>query len=95
MTFECAVFRRVHVTQSVVEWLSGDYEVEPGHGANRSEYLYKHNITTYLIKYKQSRMKVLFNVVVVIIIIIITIIILFRHMIKASNCTCINIKNIV
>ena len=79
------------MTQSVVEWLSGDYEVEPGHGANRSEYLYKHNITTYLIKDKQSRMKVLFNVIIIII--IITIIILFRHMIKASNCTCINIKN--
>jgi len=46
------------VTQAVVEWLSGDYEVEPGHGANRSEYLYKHNVTTYLITDNQSRMKV-------------------------------------
>jgi len=42
----------------VVEWLGGDYEVEIGHGANRSEYLYKHNITTYLITDNQPRMKV-------------------------------------
>ena len=49
----------MHVTQSVVEWLCGDYEVEVGHGANRSEYLYKHNITTYLIKDNQPRMKVI------------------------------------
>jgi len=52
------VMRRVHVTDSVVEWLAGDYDVEPGHGANRSEYLYKHNVTTYLIKDNQPRMKV-------------------------------------
>ena len=51
-------YRRVHVTQSVVDWLGGDYDVETGHGANRSEYLYKHNITTYLIKDNQPRMKV-------------------------------------
>jgi len=51
--------RRVHVTQSVVEWLGHDYDVEPGHGANRSEYLYKHNITTYLVKDNQLRMKVI------------------------------------
>jgi len=51
--------RRVHVTDAVVEWLAGDYDVEPGHGANRSEYLYKHNITTYLIKDNQPRMKVI------------------------------------
>ena len=46
------------MTEAVVEWLSGDYDVEPGHGANRSEYLYKHNVTTYLIKDNQPRMKV-------------------------------------
>ena len=46
------------MTAAVVDWLCGDYEVEPGHGANRSEYLYKHNVTTYLVKDNQPRMKV-------------------------------------
>lgn len=43
-------FRRIHVTEETLKYLSGDYEVEPGNGGERNSYLRDHAIKTYLIK---------------------------------------------
>uniref|UniRef100_A0A4W5KIX4 Adenylate cyclase type 5 n=1 Tax=Hucho hucho TaxID=62062 RepID=A0A4W5KIX4_9TELE len=40
---------RIHITKATLNYLSGDYEVEPGSGGERNVYLKKHNIETYLI----------------------------------------------
>ena len=40
---------RVHVSESTLKSLGGTYEVEPGHGDERDEYLKDHNVKTYLI----------------------------------------------
>uniref|UniRef100_A0A8C7F5D6 Adenylate cyclase type 5 n=1 Tax=Oncorhynchus kisutch TaxID=8019 RepID=A0A8C7F5D6_ONCKI len=40
---------RIHITKATLNYLSGDYEVEPGSGGARNVYLKKHNIETYLI----------------------------------------------
>ncbi|XP_064090034.1 adenylate cyclase type 8-like isoform X5 [Macrobrachium nipponense] len=41
---------RVHVSKATVDCLNGVYEVEPGHGATRDQYLKDHAVETYLIK---------------------------------------------
>ncbi|XP_063224763.1 adenylate cyclase type 6 [Bacillus rossius redtenbacheri] len=40
---------RVHITKETLQYLDGDYEVEPGNGGERNTYLRDHNIETYLI----------------------------------------------
>ncbi|XP_065365960.1 Ca(2+)/calmodulin-responsive adenylate cyclase isoform X2 [Calliphora vicina] len=40
---------RVHVTRSTLDALSGEYEVEAGHGDQRSSYLRDHGVDTYFI----------------------------------------------
>lgn len=42
-------FRRIHITKATLNYLNGDYDVEPGAGGERNAYLKKHNIETYLI----------------------------------------------
>lgn len=41
--------RRVHISRATLDCLGGMYETEVGHGQERSEFLRKHNIDTYLI----------------------------------------------
>ncbi|XP_071978192.1 adenylate cyclase type 5 isoform X5 [Engystomops pustulosus] len=40
---------RIHITKATLNYLNGDYEVEPGTGGERNPYLKKHNIETFLI----------------------------------------------
>ncbi|XP_055070883.1 adenylate cyclase type 5 [Misgurnus anguillicaudatus] len=40
---------RIHITKATLNYLNGDYDVEPGLGGERNIYLKKHNIETYLI----------------------------------------------
>ncbi|XP_067097719.1 adenylate cyclase type 3-like [Osmerus mordax] len=40
---------RVHISQSTMECLSGEFELEEGNGGERCEYLLERGITTYLI----------------------------------------------
>uniref|UniRef100_A0A4W6EKB5 Adenylate cyclase type 5 n=1 Tax=Lates calcarifer TaxID=8187 RepID=A0A4W6EKB5_LATCA len=40
---------RIHITKATLNYLNGDYDVEPGAGGERNAYLKKHNIETYLI----------------------------------------------
>ncbi|XP_029813950.1 adenylate cyclase type 6, partial [Manacus vitellinus] len=41
--------KRIHITWATLQYLNGDYEVEPGHGGERNAYLKEHNIETFLI----------------------------------------------
>lgn len=54
----CNNCRRVHITQSTLDYLGGEYEVEAGHGATRNQYLRDNNITTYFIVPPARRRKV-------------------------------------
>ncbi|KAM6986299.1 adenylate cyclase type 5 [Aplochiton taeniatus] len=40
---------RIHITKATLNYLNGDYDVEPGAGEERNVYLKKHSIETYLI----------------------------------------------
>ncbi|TRY84853.1 hypothetical protein DNTS_002290 [Danionella cerebrum] len=40
---------RIHITKATLNYLNGDYDVEPGFGGERNVHLKKHNIETYLI----------------------------------------------
>ncbi|XP_019910557.1 adenylate cyclase type 5 isoform X1 [Esox lucius] len=40
---------RIHITKATLNYLNGDYDVEPGSGGERNAYLKKNNIETYLI----------------------------------------------
>lgn len=42
-------FRRIHITKATLNYLNGDYDVEPGAGGERNAYLKRNNIETYLI----------------------------------------------
>lgn len=42
--------RQVHISQATLDCLDGIYETEKGNGQERSEFLRKHNIETYLIR---------------------------------------------
>ncbi|XP_049823997.1 Ca(2+)/calmodulin-responsive adenylate cyclase-like isoform X2 [Aethina tumida] len=53
---------RVHITQATLDYLGGEYEVEPGNGASRNQYLRDHCVTTYFIVPPARRRKpLLFN----------------------------------
>ncbi|KAB7507477.1 Ca(2+)/calmodulin-responsive adenylate cyclase [Armadillidium nasatum] len=49
---------RVHITQTTLDCLNGEYEIECGYGQNRSQYLRDNNVTTYLIIPPQGRRKI-------------------------------------
>uniref|UniRef100_A0A3Q1GZY1 Adenylate cyclase type 5 n=1 Tax=Acanthochromis polyacanthus TaxID=80966 RepID=A0A3Q1GZY1_9TELE len=40
---------RIHITKATLNYLNGDYDVEPGAGGERNTYLKKNSIETYLI----------------------------------------------
>ena len=42
-------FRKVHITQATLDCLNDEFAVEPGHGAERNEYIRKDGIQTYFI----------------------------------------------
>lgn len=50
LEFSLVLFRRIHISRSTLDCLGGIYEAEAGHGQERSEFLRKHNIDTYLIR---------------------------------------------
>ncbi|CAH1156233.1 unnamed protein product [Phaedon cochleariae] len=53
---------RVHITQATLDYLGGEYEVEPGNGTARNQYLRDHCVTTYFIVPPARRRKpLLFN----------------------------------
>lgn len=41
--------RRVHISQSTLDCLKGEFDVEPGHGGSRCDYLEEKGIETYLV----------------------------------------------
>lgn len=43
------VCSRIHITKATLQYLNGDYEVEPGFGGERNAYLKEHNIETFLV----------------------------------------------
>lgn len=45
----CCLFRRIHITKATLNYLNGDYDVEPGAGGERNAYLKRNSIETYLI----------------------------------------------
>uniref|UniRef100_A0A670ZD45 Adenylate cyclase type 3 n=1 Tax=Pseudonaja textilis TaxID=8673 RepID=A0A670ZD45_PSETE len=48
---------RVHISQSTLNCLKGEFEVEPGDGGSRCEYLMEKGITTYLIIVPKQALK--------------------------------------
>ncbi|XP_077075053.1 adenylate cyclase type 6 [Siphateles boraxobius] len=40
---------RIHITKATLQYLNGDYEVEPGYGGERNAYLNNNNIETFLV----------------------------------------------
>uniref|UniRef100_A0A672ZXH7 adenylate cyclase n=1 Tax=Sphaeramia orbicularis TaxID=375764 RepID=A0A672ZXH7_9TELE len=40
---------RIHITKATLQYLNGDYEVEPGFGGERNAYLKENNIETFLV----------------------------------------------
>ena len=40
------VFRRVHISRATLDCLNGQFNVEPGNGADRNSYLANNNIDT-------------------------------------------------
>lgn len=47
----CFLFliRRIHITKATLQYLNGDYEVEPGFGGERNAYLKENSIETFLV----------------------------------------------
>lgn len=41
--------RRIHITKATLQYLNGDYEVEPGFGGERNSYLKENSIETFLV----------------------------------------------
>ena len=41
--------RRIHISRATLDSLGGVYQTELGHGADRSEFLRKHKIDTFLV----------------------------------------------
>uniref|UniRef100_A0A3B5LYI5 Adenylate cyclase type 6 n=1 Tax=Xiphophorus couchianus TaxID=32473 RepID=A0A3B5LYI5_9TELE len=40
---------RIHITKATLQYLNGDYEVEPGYGGERNAYLKENSIETFLV----------------------------------------------
>lgn len=40
---------RIHITKATLQYLNGDYDVEPGYGGERNAYLNNNNIETFLV----------------------------------------------
>merc|ERR1712136_294083 len=49
---------RIHITKDTLNYLNDEYEVEPGFGHLRDEYLRERNIETYLIVKQKPKPKV-------------------------------------
>ncbi|RUS80899.1 hypothetical protein EGW08_011335 [Elysia chlorotica] len=49
--------RHVHISEATKDYLEGDYDIEPGHGAQRDAFLASSKINTYLIKVNTRRYK--------------------------------------
>lgn len=47
--------RRVHISRAVLNELKGEFEVEPGHGMSRDEYLRENGIETFFISVTEVR----------------------------------------
>ena len=45
----CPFSRRIHITKATLQYLNGDYEVEPGFGGERNAYLKENSIETFLV----------------------------------------------
>lgn len=45
----CVLHRRVHISQTTKDSLHGEFELEPGNGGERCEYLLEKGIDTYLV----------------------------------------------
>lgn len=45
----CSLHRRVHISQSTKDSLRGEFELEPGNGGERCDYLLEKDIDTYLV----------------------------------------------
>ena len=50
--------RHVHISDTTMMFLNGDYDLEPGNGATRDSYLAEKNIKTYLVSPNTRRYKV-------------------------------------
>ncbi|XP_053744082.1 adenylate cyclase type 3-like [Synchiropus splendidus] len=48
---------RVHISQSTMESLRGEFELEPGNGGERCEYLLEKGIDTYLVRVPEQKVK--------------------------------------
>ena len=46
--------RRIHISRATLDCLDGVYQTELGHGADRSEFLRKHKIDTFLVCPKEN-----------------------------------------
>lgn len=49
-----SVVSRIHISRATLDCLEGSYETEDGRGYERSEFLRKHNIDTFLICPKEE-----------------------------------------
>uniref|UniRef100_A0A8D3ARY0 adenylate cyclase n=1 Tax=Scophthalmus maximus TaxID=52904 RepID=A0A8D3ARY0_SCOMX len=49
---------RIHISRATLDSLEGTYKTEAGHGRDRSEFLRRHNIDTFLICSQEERDKV-------------------------------------
>ncbi|XP_034755418.1 adenylate cyclase type 8 isoform X1 [Etheostoma cragini] len=49
---------RIHISRATLDCLEGTYQTEAGHGRDRSEFLLKHNIDTFLICPQEERKEV-------------------------------------
>lgn len=49
--------RRVHISQNTMDCLKGEFEVEPGDGGSRCDYLQEKGIVTYLIVITKEQLK--------------------------------------
>lgn len=47
--------RRIHISRATLDCLEGTYKTEDGRGRDRSEFLLKHNIDTFLICPQEER----------------------------------------
>lgn len=47
--FRLFLCSRIHITKATLQYLNGDYEVEPGFGGERNAYLKENSIETFLV----------------------------------------------